>query len=250
MKQETKERIFGFVSAFVREKARTLPAWQVEQLKRAYPFYPLFLSDEELPAFKKERSLTTKFGQGFYPQLAKLVAEDIYGDVLLEHEVRGNLNSAAYEMLEQIVTELRHKQRVPSHPAELQDILNSKGGGVSERVAVRDVFIGDFRQGPLCIELKGPTPNLDTAAGAKRNMLYFQSIMHRSGRTDAKAFLGFYYNPWIERRLYDHWTTKQIMDMDSEVLMGAELWNYVGGPGSFDEMLPVLEKARREVFGR
>ncbi|MCH7997886.1 MAG: TdeIII family type II restriction endonuclease, partial [Chloroflexi bacterium] len=181
--------------------------------------------------------------------VAKLIAADKYREVSLEYKVRGNLNSAAYEMLEQIVTELRHKQRTPNHQRELRDILDSRGGGISERVAVCDVFIGDFREGPLCIELKGPTPNLDTAAGAKRNMLYFLAIMHRSGHLNAKAFLGFYYNPWIERILYAHWTTKQIMDMDHEVLMGAELWDHIGGTGTFDEMIPILEKARKEVFG-
>lgn len=249
MREETKQKIFAFVSDFIREKSRSLPPWEVEQLKRAYPFYPLFLSDDELLGFKKERSLTTKFGQRFYPQLAKLIAADQYREVSLEYKVRGDLNSAAYEILEQIVTELRHKQRTPDHQRELRDILDSRGGGISERVAVCDVFIGDFREGPLCIELKGPTPNLDTAAGAKRNMLYFLAIMHRSGHLNAKAFLGFYYNPWIERILYTHWTTKQIMDMDNEVLMGAELWDHIGGTGTFDEMIPILEKARKEVFG-
>ena len=111
------------------------------------------------------------------------------------------------------------------HEPELNDILASRGGDVSERVAVCDVFIEDFRTGLLCLEIKEPTPNLDTASGAKRNMLYFQAIMHRQGQTDAQAYLGFYYNPWITRQAYQHWTTRQIMDIDQEVLMGAELWD-------------------------
>jgi type II restriction enzyme len=250
LKSRTRDKILRFVAQFLEDKARTLPQWEIDDLKRAYPFYPLFLSDEELLGFKKERSLTTKFGQGFYPQLARLIAEDEYQDVKLEHEVRGNLNSAAYEMLEQIVTELRHKQRGPDRETEMRDILSSRGGGISERVAVCDLFVGDFRSGPLCIELKGPQPNLDTASGAKRNMLYFLSIMHRNGHDDADAFLGFYYNPWIDRELYKHWATKQIMDMDREVLMGAELWDYLGGQGTFAEMIPILERARVKVFGK
>lgn len=227
-----------------------MPTWQIDELKRAYPFYPLFLSDDEIFASKKERSLTTKFGQGFYPQLAKIIGEDKYREVQLNHEVRGDLNSAAYEMLEQIVTELRHKQRVPDRRTELDDILASRGGGISTRVAVCDLFIGDFSQGPLCIELKGPTPNLGVAADAKRNILYFLAIMHRVGHVNAQAFLGFYYNPSVERRLYKWWPTKQIMDLEHEVLMGAELWDFVGGPSTFEEMVPILEAARVQVFGR
>ena len=120
MKQSTKDRIFEFTLGFVSKAAQNLPSWQVEDLKRAYPFYPLFLSYEELIGFKKERSFTTKFGQGFYPELAKIVAEDTYKKVFREREVKGDINSAAYEMLEQIVTELRHKQRTPNHPQELK----------------------------------------------------------------------------------------------------------------------------------
>lgn len=249
MKQKTKDRILEFTSTFVGHAVQSLPTWQVQELKRAYPFYPLFLSDNELLGFKKERSLTTKFGQGFYPELAKIVAEDTYNKVYREHKVLGDLNSAASDMLEQIVTELRHKQRTPNHSQELADILASKGGGISERVAICDVFIEDFSSGPLCLEIKGPTPNLDTASGAKRNLLYFQAIMHRQGKGNAQAYLGFYYNPWVNRASYSHWATKQIMDLDSEVLMGAELWELIGGPGTFDEILPIIEQARIQVFG-
>ena len=249
MKQLTKERIFAFALGFVQRAARNLPQWEIVELKQAYPFYPLFLSDNEIVGFKKERSLTTRFGQGFYPELARIVAEDSYDKVYREHGVRGELNSGAYEMLEQIVTELRHRQRVPDHSQELRDILESRGGGLAERVAVCDVFIEDFRTGPLCLEIKGPSPNLDTASGAKRNLLYFQAIMNRLGHTTAQGYLGFYYNPWVTRQAYSHWATKQIMDLDSEVLMGAELWDFIGGPGTLDEILPVLEAVRLQVFG-
>ena len=128
MKQSTKTRIFDFALAFVQRAARNLPRWEIDQLKRAYPFYPLFLSDDELIGFKRERSLTTKFGQGFYPELARIVAEDTYQKVYREPSIRGNLNSGAYEMLEQIMTELRHRQRVPDHSQEIRDILDSRGG--------------------------------------------------------------------------------------------------------------------------
>ena len=73
--------------------------------------------------------------------------------------------------------------------------------------------------------------------------------MNRSGLTSSQAYLGFYYNPWVTRQEYGHWATKQIMDLDRQVLMGAELWELIGGPGTLEEMLPVLEAVRAEVFG-
>jgi hypothetical protein len=30
------------------------------------------------------------------------------------------------------------------------------------------------------------------------------------------------------------------MDMEKEVLMGSELWDYIGGPGTYNELLEII----------
>ena len=103
------------------------------------------------------------------------------------------------------------------------------------------MYIEDFGDGPLFIELKSPLPNLDIAAESKRKILYYLLIMDRKGVEGAQAHLGLTYNPFISREDYAHSYTKQIMDMERQVLMGSELWDMIGGPGTYAKLLEIIE---------
>ena len=176
-----------------------------------------------------------------------------FSEVRLEHTLEGAVNDAACNMIEQIVTELRTPPsrratpRKPDHQSELSDILNSRGGGQSSRAVTADLYVGDFTDGPLFIELKTPLPNLDIAAESKRKLLYYHLIMDRRGVAGAKAFLGLTYNPFITRAKYGHSFTRQIMDMEQQVLMGGEMWDYLGGPGTFDEMKQAIDEVHDQL---
>ena len=163
------------------------------------------------------------------------------------------MNDAACNMIEQIVTELRTPRRrretprEPGHNHEVSDILNSRGGGRTNRAVTADLYIEDFGDGPLFIELKSPLPNLDIAAESKRKILYYLLIMDRKGVEGAQAHLGLTYNPFISREDYAHSYTKQIMDMERQVLMGSELWDMIGGQGTYTELLEIIEDVHEHL---
>ncbi len=186
-------------------------------------------------------------GNTLYPTLAKTIAEDRFTEVFTEHAIEGTVNDAATNMVDQIVTELRtpRRQRItprePDHESELNDILNSPGGGQVSRAITADLYIGDFTGGPLFVELKTPLPNLDVASESKRKMLSYLLIMDRQRVNGAQAFLGLTYNPYISRERYAWSFTKQIMDMERQVLMGKELWDMLGGPNTYVELLSIID---------
>ena len=204
-------------------------------------------------AARVERSVVTTMGDKLYPALAKAVSEDRFADVHTEYVIDGPVNDAACNMIDQIVTELRTPKsqrtypRSPDHESELTDILNSRGGGRTVRTVTADLYIGDFTGGPLFIELKTPLPNLDVAAESKRKILYYLLIVDRRGVSGAQGFLGLTYNPFLTRKRYRHSFTSQIMDMGTQVLMGQEMWDFIGGPGTFDELLEVIEEVHRDL---
>ena len=65
--------------------------------------------------------------------------------------------------------------------------------------------------------------------------------MNRKGITGAQAFLGLTYNPFLTRRKYGHSFTKQIMDLDNQVLIGHEMWDMIGGVGTFEALLEIID---------
>ena len=245
MKPETRQQVKGIMETWVESQAPKLRRLNIGTIRQGYPFHQLIFSPDAILAARQERTIVTSMGSELYPRLADALARDRFQDVVREHTTAGELNEAACNMIEQITTELREPgrqrdRRIPDRVAELDAILNLRDGEPAQRSVIADLYVGDYTGGPLFVELKTPLPNLDIAAESKKKMLYFLAIMDRENVVGAKAFLGLTYNPFVTRANYRHSFTNRIMDMEREVLIGSELWDYLGGPGAYDELLELV----------
>ena len=246
MQLKTRDEVKNLMQAWVAAQSPKLGKWSADDIGGAYPFHRLVFTDEAIAAARAERSIVTNMGSVLYPRLARTIALGRFENVVLEHTVEGSLNNAACNRIEQIVTELREPRRKgvpktkPDRDAELASVLAATNGDLAERAVTADLYIGDFTDGPLFMELKTPLVNLDIAAESKRKMLYFLAMMQRDGQTGAQAFLGLTYNPFVTRAEYKHSPPKRVLDMEKEVLIGSETWDYIGGPGTYDALLEII----------
>jgi len=236
MKPETREKLKDVLLSFVRSIVEV--PYSIDELKKAYPFHALIFPGEAIKAFKKQRSVVTKMGQQLIPRLAEIVAKDQYDDVHRDHDIVGMLDVAKIEVIDNIINGLRMGRRKPDHQREIEEILTAKSDEKREVRVIADLFVGDFKPGPLFLEIKSPRPNLDVCAESKKKMLLFQALFEDKM---PQAFLALYYNPYFPGT-YKHSFTRQIMDLDNEVLIGEEMWNKLGGEGAYDELLSIIEE--------
>jgi hypothetical protein len=139
------------------------------------------------------------------------------------------------------------RKRRPNHDKEMQEISFSTGGSKRAASVICDLYIDDFEGGPFFAEIKTPRPNLDICAESKRKILYFLTIMQKERRAGATAYLALPYNPFLTRERYAHNFTRQVMDMEKEVLMGEEFWNRIGGPKAYEELLKIIAEVRSKL---
>ncbi|MDW8119327.1 MAG: TdeIII family type II restriction endonuclease [Chloroflexota bacterium] len=244
MKPHTRAALKDFILQFALRKIKPLAGISVEELRRAFPFHDIFFRDEALIAFKLQRSIVTSLGRGFYAQVAEIIGKDLYKVVRREHPIVCTLPSAMCDTIERIVTELRLRQRQPAHASELAEVLHTTQGSLRKVPIKADLYLDDGPAGPAFIELKSPKPNLDVCAESKRKMLYFLAYTNTQGLQSARAVFALYYNPYFPKPY--SWTfTRQILDMSSEVLIGADFWDFVGGPGTYDELLQILAEVKQ-----
>jgi hypothetical protein len=236
MKPETREKLKDVLLSFVRSIVEV--PYSIDELKKAYPFHALIFPGEAIKAFKKQRSVVTRMGQQLIPRLAEIVAKDQYDDVHRDHDIVGMLDVAKIEVIDNIINGLRMGRRKPDHQREIEEILTAKSDEKREVRVIADLFVGDFKPGPLFLEIKSPRPNLDVCAESKKKMLLFQALFEDKM---PQAFLALYYNPYFPGT-YKHSFTRQIMDLDNEVLIGEEMWNKLGGEGAYDELLSIIEE--------
>jgi len=217
LRRETRQTVADLLKRFVTQLTQV--EYNIEELQKAYPFHSLFFRDEAIIAFRRQRSIVTSLGQSLYPRLARTIAQEHYNEVYLERAFRAIIDGAVADAIDRIVTELRVRQRKPDHAHEIAEILGAKGGTPREVIVTADLFISDFAGGPFFTEIKSPRPNLDVAAESKKKILTFIALHHDK---NPQAYLAFAYNPFISRETYNHSFTSQIMDLETEVLMGEE----------------------------
>lgn len=242
MQAKTRQAIYQLLKSFAQTSLRD---YDIETLKRAYPFHRLFFDDLGLVAFKQERSVVTRMGLSLYPELARLVALENYSEVEREKVIQGILKDTTVNTIDRIVRDLRARQRSPNHAQEMREIRKAPASAAKVPVRViADLYIGDFRGGPFFAEIKTPVPNLDICAETKLKILTFETLLRRQ---NAKGYLAFAYNPFITRDVYAHRFTKQIMDMQAEVLMADEFWDAIGGQGTFANLLSIIDSVGNEI---
>ncbi|RJS70557.1 TdeIII family type II restriction endonuclease [Methanophagales archaeon] len=244
MKEKTKEEIRKLVLDFARELSVKRRDFTIGELKKAFPFHAIFFTDEAIIAFKLQRSIVTKLGMKIYPEIAKIVAKDKYRKVFIDHPIEREIPEEKANVIERIITNLRQGEVKPNFEQENAEIRNATGGNLVRRKIIADVFIEDHEDGPLFMEIKSPRPNLDVCAESKKKMLYFRAFFENK---NPQAFIGFPYNPFVHRNKYKHDFVFRIFDFNKEVLLGEEMWNKLGGEGTFSELLDLLEELKEEV---
>ena len=242
MKFETREKLKQYITSFVDKHIGSLP-YTTEELKEAYPFHSLFFPDEALKAFKIQRSLVTKMGQTLFPNMVAIVAREAYKEVHVGRRISAELTTSQVNTINSILDALDERKRKPNTILETQEVLNGKGGQPQAIPITADVYVSDFRLGPLLLEIKTPQPKKEDCVRSKRRLLVFKAFY--AGR-NPQAYVAFYYNPYIRREDYKWWPPLQILAITNEVLIGQEMWDYIGGPGTYREILQLVEEINRE----
>lgn len=216
-------------------------------IKKAYPWHSVFFTPEAAIAALKERSLVTSIGMTFVPQLARIIAEDKYNDVHLEHQLHEEIDSGSIRTIDKICRELRgevgNRTRTPNHNNEMREIADAKTNNSQSIRIVCDLYVGDHNDGPLFFEIKSPKPNLDQTVEAKKKILLFRQISKNH-----YAYFALHYNPYVLRAKYNWAFCKGIMDLENQVLIGEEMWNHLGDNDTYEEMFEVLRRVSKEKW--
>lgn len=242
MKAETRKELKEYIISFIDKQVSKLP-YTIDELKRAYPFHSLFFPDEALKAFKIQRSLVTKMGQTLFPNLAAIILRETYNNVHINWKVEAELEAAKLNLISEILDGLDARKRKPDAIQEMKEVANIKGGEIQLVQITADVYVGDFEPGPLLLEVKTPQPKKEDCVRSKRRLLIFRGYY---ADRNPQAYIAFYYNPYIEREKYNWWPTLQILDINNEVLIGQEMWDYLGGRGTYNQILQIVEEIRQE----
>jgi hypothetical protein len=64
--------------------------------------------------------------------------------------------------------------------------------------------------------------------------------------TNIHSYIAIPYNPY-EPKPYERWTLKGMLDLDQELKVANEFWNFLGGEGAYQELLNCFERVGIEL---
>lgn len=213
------------------------------------PLYAALVPDEIFKGSHFERRFVTPFGN-VWEKLAVAVGSEHHGACFRGYTIEGTVGEKSLRRIQEVLNRLehgvkgKHKEK-PDWNKELSYVL--AGGGEPIPVSVTcDIYIPSKLTGKnYAFELKAPLPNSDQTKVSKEKMFKLLAMLEHP--VDY-AFYALVYNPYGRKEDYAWSYPKRWFNMtgDSCVLIGDELWDFMGGQGTYEDFIREINKLGKE----
>lgn len=110
-----------------------------------------------------------------------------------------------------------------------------------------DLFVKGNDGTTHLFDLKTAKPNISNFKDFKRTLLEWIAIsLSKNPSANVHSYVAIPYNPY-EPRPYERWTLKGMLDLDNELKVANEFWDFLGGEGAYSELLDCFERAGIEL---
>lgn len=239
------EKIKSYLVEKIREK---LASYNPET--NSMPFHFRLLGKDRMALFSFIQSVNTTLGTSIFEQVGKMIAEPFAKRAIGQYkEFEGYISDKAVLKIDEIMRELRIASRRPDKEKETKEVISvADKGKMGEKVKSRvDLFV-EMKDGiEYYFELKTAKPNINEFTGIKRQLLNWIAMrVSINPKANLKTIVAIPYNPY-EPEPYERWTLQGLFDLHREVLVGAEFWDFLGGKGTYEDLLSVFEEAGIEL---
>lgn len=215
------------------------------------PFHYRLLGKNRMALFSFIHSVNTTLGTSIFEQVGAIIVKPRANKTIGQYnKFEGYISSKAVLTIDKIMRELRAASREPNKEKETKEVLavslqGEQGKKLKKRV---DLFVEMKDKTEYYFELKSAKPNINEFTGIKKQMLDWIA-MRGSEKPDVeiKTIVAIPYNPY-EPEPYERWTLQGLFDLNREVLVGKEFWDFLGGENTYEDLLDVFEKAGLELY--
>ena len=216
---------------------------------RYMPFHYRLLGKDRMALFSFIHSLNTTFGISIYEPVAVALAGERFRVAKTQVKPADKISTEAHQQIQTIMDELAVDNREPYKPAEIEEIRKICRSGTLDEVKLTqvDIWLENYEGELFLIDLKTVKPNKGNFKEFKRTLLEWTAAeLARNPEVVVNTMIGIPYNPY-EPKPYERWTLKGMLDLDHEVLVAEELWDFLGGEGTYADLLDAFEMAGIEL---
>lgn len=214
------------------------------------PFHTRLLGKDRMALFSFIQSINTMLGTSVFEQISEIIAKPCFKKTI--HQFKGfnnTISSNAQLVIQEIMDDLSTGRCKSNKDREIERILSCSDSGEIKTVKKPriDLFIETFEGEELYFDLKTAKPNIKDFLIYKRTLLEWIAIRGAlNNKAKINTLLAIPYNPY-EPEPYQRWTLQGLFDLEREVLVAEDYWDFIGKEGTYEQLLGIFEETGIEL---
>ena len=213
------------------------------------PFHTRLLGKDRIALFSFIHSLNTNFGTSIFEPVAVILAKNNFKNVNSQVAAGEHISEPAQFIIQKIIDDLTAVNTKPDKIKEIEAIRNvcQKGKMRKVKLTKADIYLRDRGNNLFLIDLKTVKPNKGGFGEFKRTLLeWAASVLADDAAAKINTLIAIPYNPY-EPKPYSRWTMAGMLDLDKELKVAAEFWNFLAGKDCYGDLLDCFERVGIEL---
>lgn len=213
------------------------------------PFHTRLLGKDRLALYSFIHSLNTNFGTSIFEPVGLALAQKNFRKATSQLVAGDSISSESQKVIQKIIDGLTTAGIVPNKNKEIEAIRKvcQKGTMIKVKPTRIDLMV-ENRDGELSLfDIKTAKPNVGGFREFKRTLLEWVAvILADNPKAKVNTQIAIPYNPY-EPEKYNRWTMRGMLDLDKELVVAEEFWDFLGGKNTYQDLLDCFERVGIEL---
>ncbi len=213
------------------------------------PFHTRLLGKDRLALYSFIHSLNTNFGTTIFEPVALVLAKKHFKEGVSKASAGDFISLNAQSEIQTIMDSLTTATSSPDKPKEIDSIRKvcQKGKMCKVKLTKVDILLVDNDDKLYLFDLKTAKPNVGGFKEFKRTLLeWAAAILASNPNAKVNTLIAIPYNPY-EPEPYNRWTMRGMLDLKHELKVAQEFWDFLGGAGTYQDLLDCFERVGIEL---
>lgn len=213
------------------------------------PFHTRLLGKDRLALYSFIHSLSTNFGTAIFEPVAVTISEGNFKNAKSRAIAGEYIYEDAQFEIQKMMDSLTTAATSPNKTEEIDIIRKYCQSGSKRKVKLTRVdILLESKEGEFyLIDLKTAKPNAGGFKEFKRTLLeWAASVLASNPKAEVNTLIAIPYNPY-EPQPYNRWTMRGMLDLEKELKVGEEFWDFLGGKGAYQDLLDCFERVGIEL---
>lgn len=213
------------------------------------PFHTRLLGKDRLALYSFIHSLNTNFGVTIFEPLSSVLASGNKFTAGTQQIAGTQVSSESHKVIQSIMDNLSTASSMPDKAKEISAIREVCRAGEMRSVKLTKVDLKLVAEDGAIylIDIKTAKPNAGAFKEFKRTLLeWVAATLFDNPTANVHTLIAIPYNPY-EPQPYSRWTMRGMIDLDNELKVADEFWDFLGGAGTYKILLDVFEQVGIEL---